>query len=147
MKGLIYTTAIAITGLIGIVFVNTAHAQLTERLRFTTSFSFNVGNTHFAPGSYLVGPADDNNDGVLRISNGRQAAFMVIVPEGHPNGEPKDNELTFERFGDSYVLTQIWDSVDQTASEPSTVAEMRRHEDKNKGKVAERITIPFVKMS
>jgi hypothetical protein len=146
MKALIYTTtAIAVTGLVGVLFAGSAHAQLPERLQFDTSFSFNVGNTHFGPGHYLIGPADDNNDGVLRISNGRQAAFMVIVPEGVPANEPKDNELTFERFGDSYVLTQIWDATDQLASEPSTVAEMRRHEPQHK--LAERITVPFVKMS
>jgi hypothetical protein len=144
MKGLIYT-ALAVTGLIGVVAVSTAHAQLDERLRFTTSFPFTVGDTHFPAGSYLVGPAADTNDGVLRISNGRQAAFMVVIPDGTPRDEPKDNELTFERLGDGYVLTQIWDANEQSAVEPSTTAAAFRHEPR--GKVAERVMVPYIKVS
>jgi hypothetical protein len=145
MKGLIYT-ALAVTGFIGVIAVQSAQAQLEERLRFTTSFSFTVGQTHFAPGSYLISPADDNNDGVLKIEGGRQMAFMTIIPDGVRNDDPKDNELTFEKIGDTFVLARIWDAADQTASEPAqTAALLEHHEPKNK--VAERVTVPFIKVS
>jgi hypothetical protein len=145
MKGLI-CTALVLTGLIGVIAVNNAQAQLVERLRFTTSFPFTVGNTNFPAGNYLIGPADDNNDGVLRISGGHLAAFMTVIPDGAKANEPKDNELTFERLGDHYVLAQIWDASDQTATEPAQFAAEMRHE-QPRGKVAERITVPFIKVS
>src|SRR5262249_53273418 len=115
--------------------------------QFTTSFSFAVGTTHFAPGTYTVQPADDYNLGTLKISNGRKAAIMMVIPKGIPANEPKDNELTFERFGDGdgYVLTQIWDATDQSAMEPSTTAALLKHEPRTK--VAERLTVPFIKVS
>jgi hypothetical protein len=145
MKGLM-ATALAMTGLIGVVAVSTVHAQLVERLRFTTSFPFTIGNTNFPAGSYLIGPADDNNDGVLRVSGGRLAAFMTVIPDGVKANEPKDNELTFERLGDHYVLAQIWDASEQTATEPAQFAAELRHE-QPRNKVAERITVPFIKVS
>lgn len=144
IKGLIYT-ALAVTGFIGVVAVSTAQAQLAERLRFTTAFPFTIGNTHFMPGNYVVGPADDNNLGVLRVSNGRQAAFMVVIPEGIPRDKPRDNELTFVRIGDHYELEQIWDASDQSAMEPTLTAADLQKEPREK--VAERVTVPFVKMS
>jgi hypothetical protein len=146
MKGFLYT-ALFTTALIGFVAVSSAQAQLPERLQFTTSFGFTVGSTHFTPGTYTVAPEDDNNLGVLRISNrnGRQAAIMMVVPEGIPSSEPKDNELTFERFGDTYILTQIWDATDQSAMEPTTTEQLLRHEPR--ARVAERLTVPFIKVS
>lgn len=146
MKGLIYT-ALAVTGFIGVVAVQVAQAQLEEKMRFTTDFAFSVGNTHFAPGTYLVGPADDNNDGVLKIEGGRHMAFMTIIPDGVRNDDPKDNELTFEKIGDTYVLARIWDATDQTASEPAQTAALLEHHKESRSKVAERITVPFIKLS
>lgn len=145
MKGLIYT-ALAVTGFIGVIAVQSAQAQLEERMRFTTSFPFAIGGTHFAPGTYLVGPADDNNDGVLKIEGNRKMAFMTIIPDGVRNDDPKDNELTFEKVGDTYVLARIWDATDQTASEPAQTAALLEHREP-KNKVAERINVPFIKMS
>lgn len=145
MKGLIYT-ALAVTGFIGIVAVQSAQAQLEERLRFTTSFPFTVGQTHFAPGSYLISQADDNNDGILKIEGQRKMAFMTIIPDGVRNDEPKDNELTFEKIGDTYMLARIWDATDQTASEPAQVVNLLEHREP-KNKVAERINVPFIKVS
>ena len=81
MKGLIFST-LAITGFIGIIAVQSAQAQLEERLRFTTSFPFTVGQTHFTAGSYLISPADDNNDGILKIEGQRKMAFMTIIADG-----------------------------------------------------------------
>ena len=121
IKGLIYT-ALAVTGFTCVVAVSTAQAQLAERLRFTTSFPFTVGTTRFAPGDYTVQPADDNNMEVLRISNGHTAAFIVVIPEGIPRDKPRDNELTFVRVGDHYMLEQIWDASDQSAMEPTLTA-------------------------
>jgi|SRR5689334_12922999 hypothetical protein len=145
MKGLIFS-ALAITGFIGIIAVQSAQAQLEEKLRFTTSFPFTVGQTHFVAGSYLISPADDNNDGILKIEGQRKMAFMTIIPDGARSNEPKDNELTFEKIGDTYMLARIWDASDQTASEPSQTAKLLEHREP-KSKVAERITVPFIKVS
>lgn len=145
MKGLIYT-ALAVTGFIGVVAVQSAQAQLEERMRFTTNFAFTVGNTHFGPGNYLIGPADDNNNGVLKIEGQRKMAFMTTIPDGIRQDDPKDNELTFEKIGDAYVLARIWDASDQTASEPAQTAALIDHREP-KSKVAERITVPFIKVS
>ena len=144
MKGLIYS-AVAITSLVGLA-VNTVQAQIEERLRFTTSFSFMVGDTHFAPGNYLIGPADDNNDGVLRITGSRQMAFLTVIPDGLRRDDPKDNELTFEKVGGEYVLTRIYDATENSAVESARAAELLRHAE-HPNKVAERVMVPFIKVS
>jgi hypothetical protein len=144
MKGFI-STALVITGLIGTTAVSTAHAQVTERMRFTTSFPFTVGKTQFAPGNYTVSPLDDTNNGVLRVTNGHKTAFVTVIPEGVKASEPNDNELTFSRVGDRYYLSEIWDVVDQSAVEPAQwVAD--EHKEPHR-QVAEAIKVPFSKIS
>jgi len=145
MKGLIYT-ALVVTGFIGAIAVQSAQAQLEEKMRFTTSFPFEVGKTHFTAGTYLVSPADDYNDGVLKIEGQQRMAFITIIPDGVRGDDPKDNELTFEKVGDTYMLARIWDATDQTASEPAQTAALLDHREP-KNKVAERITVPFIKVS
>jgi hypothetical protein len=144
MKGFIYT-ALAVTGFIGCFAISTAHAQLAERLRFSTSFPFSIGNSHFPPGNYTVEPADDRDMGVLKISNDTKSALIVVIPEGIPHNKPADNELTFVRLGDHYVLEQIWDASDQSAMEPTLTAAELRQEPHNA--VAERVAVPFTKIS
>ena len=144
MKGFI-ATALLITGLIGVFAVSTAHAQMTERMRFTTSFPFTIGKTQFTPGTYTVGPIDDNQLEVLRITNGHQTVFFTTIAEGVKANEPRDNELTFVRYGDRYYLEDIWDVADGSDLAPATfVADQHKEPHRT---VAERITIPFSKIS
>jgi hypothetical protein len=144
MKGFI-ATALVITGLIGFVAIDTAHAQVTERMRFTTSFPFVIGKTQFGPGTYTVSPIDDNDLNVLRVTNGHQTAFFTVISEGVKVNEPTDNELTFVRFGERYYLSEIWDALDDAAVSPATFVSDERKEPHRT--VAERITIPFTKIS
>jgi hypothetical protein len=144
MKGFI-CTALVLTGLVGAAAVTTAHAQVSEPMRFTTSFSFVVGHTQFKPGTYTVSPLDDNNLGVLRVTDGRQTAFITVIPEGAKANEPSDNELTFSRLGDRYYLSEIWDSLDQSAVEPAQWVKDEQKEPHRE--VAETMHVPFIKIS
>jgi hypothetical protein len=144
MKGFI-CTALVLTGLMGFAAVDTVHAQVTQRMRFTTSFSFIVGHTQFAPGTYTVSPIDDNNLGVMRVTNGRTTAFFTVIPEGTNANEPKDNELTFSRLGDRYYLSEIFDSIDNSAVEPAQWA-ADEHKEPHR-QVAEVLHVPFIKIS
>jgi len=144
MKGFI-CTALVVTGLIGAAAVNTAHAQVTERMRFATSFPFVVGHKEMPAGHYIVSPLDDNNLSVLRVTNGRDTAFVTVIPEGVKANEPSDNELTFTHYGNQYYLSEIWDALDDSAVAPAQwVADERKEPQR---KVAERVTVPFEKMS
>jgi cell division protein YceG involved in septum cleavage len=143
MKGFIYT-AIAVGSLVSLVGMSTAHAQITDRLQFKTSFPFTVGQTSLPAGTYMLEPASDMDLSVLKVSNGQHTAIMLTVPEGPQTGDPKDNAIIFNRYGDHYVLSEVWDADENSGAEPTGLPAERRHESR---KEAERITLPLTKVS
>ncbi len=143
MKGFI-CTALAIGSLVGVVGVGTAHAQVTERLQFKTSFPFTVNGTKLPAGTYMLGPASDMDLSVLRVSNGKNSAILLTIPEGPKQGEPKDNAIIFNRDGDHYVLSEVWDADEDSGAEPVGLRSEQRREAHRE---AERVTLPLTKIS
>jgi hypothetical protein len=145
MKGFI-RIAFAIVSFVGVTGVATAHAQVTERLQFKTSFPFTVAGKTLPAGSYTLGPASDNDLSVLRVSsaNGRNSAILLTIPEGPKQGEPKDDSIIFNRDGDHYVLSEIWDADENEGAEPVGMR-AQRHQESHKD--AEQVTVPMTKIS
>ena len=127
MKAWIRTTIFAL-GMIGAVAVGTAQAQLTDPIRFTTTFPFAVGHVTLPAGSYTVRPLDDML-GVMAISNGRRTEFFDTMDAGVRNPAKVKDEVVFRKTGDQYVLSEILDASDRGGVEiPKTAAaEPRRN--------------------
>jgi hypothetical protein len=132
MKTIVLSLMFAsLTTLIG---ATAASAQMTERMQFKTTFPFTAGNTTYPAGTFSVKPADDADNTVLEISNGTTTTLLVVQPEElHPNQKVKD-EVVFRKYGDRYVLSDIWDASSGTGARAEMSAAERRHAAKHHGK-------------
>ena len=72
-------------------------------------FSYTANQTQLPAGTYRV---DRGNQGVFRLSDGKGHAIFMNAPI-QQQGKADNPHLTFARFGDEYLLAQIW-STDGT---------------------------------
>ena len=100
-------TALA-AGALVLISSGAANAQLPDNMKFTTTFPFMVGKQQLPAGAYTVTPLPQDN-ALLRISNGHDSV-LVLTENDSPRTRPKQDEVTFVKRGDSYVLRDIWDS-------------------------------------
>jgi hypothetical protein len=100
-------TALA-AGALVLISSGAANAQLPDNMKFTTTFPFMVGKQQLPAGAYTVTPLPQDN-ALLRISNGHDSV-LVLTENDSPRTPPKQDEVTFVKRGDSYVLKDIWDS-------------------------------------
>jgi hypothetical protein len=113
--------------LAGLLSATAASAQVTERMQFTTTFPFTAGNTKYPAGSFTISPSDDTDNGVLEISNGTTTTLLVVEPESANPNQPVKDEVVFKKYGDQYVLSDIWDSADGTGARLETSKAEQRH--------------------
>jgi hypothetical protein len=98
----------AAAGALVLTCAGAANAQLPDNMKFTTTFPFTVGRTQLPAGSYEVRPLPQDN-ALLRISNGHDSV-LVMTENDSPRVRPRQDEVTFVKRGDTYVLKDIWDS-------------------------------------
>ena len=88
-----------------------ANAQVTDRITFTTNFAFVAGNTTLPAGSYTVTPMDDDPS-VLELSNGK-VSVLLDTQADQPARTPSKTEVTFNKYGNTYVMHEIVDPAAQ----------------------------------
>jgi hypothetical protein len=92
----------------------TANAQVLDKMTFKTDFPFVAGNTTLPAGTYTLTPADDDPS-VVEVSNGK--ASVLLETEGErPSRPPAKSEVSFNKYGDTYVLHEIFDADSQTGA-------------------------------
>ena len=134
MTSLIRTIGIA-GGILMLAGVQNAGAQITENgVKFTTSFPFTVGNTTVPAGSYTIRP-DDDDPGIFELS-GAHTSVLFNTENVQARKTPSKSEVVFQRYGDGYVLKDIWVEGSDTGAE-TTAAEGERHVAKNHGSATE----------
>jgi hypothetical protein len=111
--------------LIGLIGVTQAHAQVTETMRFQTTFPFTVGEITYPAGTYTIRPANDQAN-IMEISSGTKATiFTVDFEKAGPNRQVQD-QVVFNKYGDQYVLSQIWDTADRSGAKLEATSVERR---------------------
>lgn len=78
-------------------------------------FAFHVGNTLMPPGTYKL-TRNSNFTYILR-GPGSSAAFVVMRAES--SIKDRGSVITFNRYGDRYFLSQVWDGHDGLECSPS----------------------------
>jgi hypothetical protein len=123
MKAL--TRSLAIAGAI-VMFagVQNASAQIIYPVEFTTTFPFTVGNTVVPAGSYTIRPDDDNAE-ILELQ-GPKTTVLFQATNAQARETPLKTEVVFQRYGDGYVLKDIWLGGSNEGAE-SLTAEAERH--------------------
>jgi hypothetical protein len=105
MRSLVRSIVIA-GAILTLAGVQNASAQIETSVEFTTSFPFTVGNTNVPAGSYSI-RQDEDNPQILELTGGRTAVlFEAENPQARQT--PSKTEVVFKRYGDGYVLKNVW---------------------------------------
>jgi hypothetical protein len=116
MKTLVRSVMLA-GGLALLTGISPASAQIYQEMTFKTTFAFKVGTRMLPAGTYTVAPAFDGSGALLEIRGDRHAALFFGENAGKPQVDPKQSAVLFNRSGDHYVLTEIWDASEREGSD------------------------------
>jgi hypothetical protein len=109
---------------LSLVGAQVARAQITGPIEFTTTFPFTVGYAVVPAGTYTIKPDDDNSK-ILELS-GAHTGVLFQTDDVQARQAPSKTEVVFKRYGDGYLLKDIWLEGSGTGSETIAV-ESERH--------------------
>ena len=133
MKSLIRSLGVA-GAILMLASVQNAGAQITSTVDFTTSFPFTVGNATVPAGSYTITP-DHDNPSTLELTGAHTGVFFETI-NAQARETPSKTELVFKRYGDRYVLKNIWMEGESRGAE-AMAGEGEKHLATRPGQVAE----------
>ncbi|HEX4959650.1 MAG TPA: hypothetical protein VF173_02340 [Thermoanaerobaculia bacterium] len=122
---------LAVTGFAMFASLSVAQAQLEESFKFTTTFPFTVGNATLPAGSYTITP-DEDAPAAFCIIEGKGVKMFFEIRSAETAQAPAKSEAVFTRFGQGYVLKNVWVEGSAEGIE-TTVAEPERHHIKRGG--------------
>jgi hypothetical protein len=123
MKSLVRRIGIA-AGLLLTAGVPQARAQVTSAVQFTTSFPFAVGYATVPAGTYTI-RRDDDDPSILLLT-GEHVGVLFLTDNIESRDAAAKTEIVFDRYGDGYVLKDIWMEGSTTGAEAMR-AEAERH--------------------
>lgn len=122
-------------GLLLLAGVHNASAEITDPVEFKTSFPFTVGDVTLPAGSYTITP-DVTDPGFLQVTGAHTSVFFQ-TENASPRETPSKTEVVFKRYGDGYVLKDIWVEGETSGAE-AVAAHGERHVSKLDGAATER---------
>jgi hypothetical protein len=97
---------------------NKAHAQIIGNLEVNIPFQFHAGDAKLPPGKYIVHPMDNTDLTVMEITNpDGSIAALFQVHEAEANSAPAKSELIFNKYGNRYFLSKVFDEGNPSGSE------------------------------
>lgn len=85
-----------------------AHAQVNRAIHGNVPFTFNVGNTAFPAGNYVVRSTTAGQNVLAIESLDHRAAAIMFLSSQIQSGSGQKTKLVFHRYGDTYFLSQVW---------------------------------------
>jgi len=87
-----------------------AQAQIIGNLEADVPFQFHVGNTTLPAGRYMIHELEGSELMVMQISSvdGKLSA-LFDVESAQAGTTPEKSELIFNKYGDSYFLSEMFD--------------------------------------
>ena len=99
------------------IYPTKAHAQITGDLEVNIPFQFHAGNAKLPPGKYVIHMLD-NDFTVMEISSADGSTSALFqVKDAETNSEPAKSELIFNKYGDRYFLSKLFDEGNPSGSE------------------------------
>ena len=94
-----------------------AQAQIIGDLEVSIPFQFHAGSTKLPPGKYVIHMLDNSNLTVMEISSvdGTTSALFDVESE-EANSGPAKNELIFNKYGNRYFLSKLFDQENPNGS-------------------------------
>jgi hypothetical protein len=121
----------------------------SQKLRANIPFDFVVGDKTLAAGEYTVGTiTGSSSDGIaVQSTDGRHNAIR-LTNTVQANAPKERAQLTFERYGESYFLAQIWApgllegrEMVKSKAERAAAREMAKNQSNSNLAKAETVTI------
>jgi len=104
---------VAFVGVFALLAGRPAQAQLAEYMTFRTNFPFVVGNATLPAGAYTIRRTEDSQS--VYMVSGPRSVFLVANPTSHPPSiDPAKDEVIFQKFGDQFVMSEVWEGDDST---------------------------------
>jgi len=96
------------SGLLCLLSMMPARAQITNAVNFTTTFPFYAGNTKMPAGSYKI-TASNLDEAMLLISDARgvHSAFLDFTPTDTASAHAA-SDVTFKKYGNVDFLSRCW---------------------------------------
>ena len=105
------------------IYPTKAQAQIIDQLDVNIPFQFHAGNAKFPAGKYVVQVLDDSDQTVMEIRSANDSTSALLeVRETRANATPAKSELIFNKYGNRYFLSELFDEGNSTGSK---VAESR----------------------
>jgi hypothetical protein len=94
-----------------------AYGQIIGQLEANIPFTFHAGGAKLPPGKYTIRILDNTDLGQMEIqsADGRTSALFE-VREAQDSTAPKKSELIFNRYGDRYFLSKLFDEGEKVGS-------------------------------
>jgi hypothetical protein len=105
MKKPILSIVTALTIILGLSIAG--FSAIVGRVTADIPFDFTIGNKQFSPGKYTVARGSNTGSLVIYDSKNKQTAVFLVH-----NASPREDAkamLVFNRYGDKYFLSQVWD--------------------------------------
>jgi hypothetical protein len=106
------TTLLALTAFVVALAVNLALAQ--SQRTANVPFAFTVDQTPMGAGQYSITEVSDR---VLQIRNDSTNASITIIALHEEGVKPQNPRLVFHKYGDRYVLAEVWGSTSASGME------------------------------
>jgi hypothetical protein len=113
MKSMICRAVLA-SLLVGLITAVSGNAQMSDSFIFTAPFPFVAGDAILPPGDYVVRPAVEGSTVLEIAGRGNKAAALINVQPATSPKTPEKTEVIFKKYGDDYVLSEIWRAGDNT---------------------------------
>src|ERR1700676_2934495 len=95
-----------------------AHGQIVGKLEVNVPFAFQAGNSKLTAGEYRIHMLENSDLTVMQISTvDGTNSVLVQVRDAEANSRPTKSELTFNKYGNSYFLTKVFDEGNPSGSE------------------------------
>lgn len=109
------TTLLALTAFVAALAVNIALAQ--SQRKANVPFAFAVDQSSMEAGQYTITEVSDR---VLQIRNDATHATVTIIGLHEESVKPQNPRLVFRKYGDRYVLAEVWGSTTASGMEISS---------------------------
>ena len=115
-----------------------AQAQIIGNLEADVPFQFHVRNTTLPAGRYMIHELEGSDLTVMQISSadGKLSA-LFDVESAQAKTTPEKSKLIFNKYGDSYFLSELFDEGNVDGSKLMTSREEKRASKESGAEVAQ----------
>jgi hypothetical protein len=122
------------------IFAGKASAQIVGELGADIPFQFHVGTRELPAGRYRVHVLDEASARIMEITSADGSTSALFeVQESDAKSAPAQSELIFNKYGDDYFLSQLYDQGEPSGSE---LIESRYEKQISKGAVMAQEHVP-----